>query len=1122
MLRAVAGRGIDDRLLYVLLPSLVYLLLVALIPIDVLMQRHGNDLNLYFEVSRRMLDGELPYRNIPFEYPPGALAAILIPRLPIPDPTLSLGHYVMLFVAMNAAIVAGISLILVRLTKRWRPRRRVTSVLAVWLLVVLITAPIVPWRYDLLPAILSLSGVAAAVTGWPLGAGLLFGLGAATKLYPAVLLPLLLLGYVALRDRPSLMTCAAAFVAGALVPILPFLLADSSSALGFLTYFNERGIQLESFLAGLIGVASNLGLVEAEVVFASGSWQVDTPIAEALLGLGTLLLGASLLLAYVLVYRRFRHEVIATKGISASTLVGAVVAVLLLVMGFGKVFSPQYVAWILPFLPLLAMRHALVGVLICLLTVAIYPMLFADSLVGFDPVALVALNARNAAVLALALWLLLDRDRRRASITPAPPAGAAASQPATPSAGPINRAVSEGVARWRTATLFRALSGATRSRLVVPSLGVWSLATGIIVMLALTYALPMLAVFTVWPAMLVVPGWVVLRWSRVRVGVAAGLGLAIVLSVAISAHLTYWLAILLGRYDRGITIFVAGCLLLSAVPTVVVLARRKKSTVRLRAALRRGWHGLLAGAASAALVAIILGLTIWVVDDAGVTTSWVNWSDLLVHLSIAESVNAGNFPPDVPYFAGAPLTYHWFSDFHAAMLASAAGMFSAITFVVDSSVLTGALGLIVFGLAAHLVRDRRAALIAVLLVTLGGGLGVLRLGIEWMSGAGDALALLTQSGYDHRWTTEWPYFRIPSVFATGLLPHRATTVGLPILGGALLLLVAALPLSGRRLRRNPRAIAVAGATCAALAPFHFFFFPAAYLLSLLYVVAHGRLRGRLFIRDAVTFLVPFAIALPFVVEPLINLGGQGSFRFDLWWDAPSEDGPLGIAFFYITNLGVPFVLGAAAIFMPGLGRARWFLLAWVATMFAIPNLMTFTHVAFDMNKYFQAMWIAVALLAAWAVRRWPTAVLVPVLALSIVTPVQTAIYAVSSRAGVLSSGELEAADWAAVHTPPRSVFVTNGWLHSFTDVAGRLRLHTFVPYIANLGYDTAERVADVHRIYCGGSPEEAAATMRSLRADYVVETSTDETCEAPVDFAASRLFVLAFENASLRIWERVG
>ena len=58
--------------------------------------------------------------------------------------------------------------------------------------------------------------------------------------------------------------------------------------------------------------------------------------------------------------------------------------------------------------------------------------------------------------------------------------------------------------------------------------------------------------------------------------------------------------------------------------------------------------------------------------DAGVTSGGANWRDLGVHLSIAQTLNSGgNFPPDVPYFAGEPLVYHWFADFHAAIAAKA-------------------------------------------------------------------------------------------------------------------------------------------------------------------------------------------------------------------------------------------------------------------------------------------------------------------------------------------------------------------------------------------------------------------------------------------------------------------
>ena len=47
---------------------------------------------------------------------------------------------------------------------------------------------------------------------------------------------------------------------------------------------------------------------------------------------------------------------------------------------------------------------------------------------------------------------------------------------------------------------------------------------------------------------------------------------------------------------------------------------------------------------------------------------------------------------------------------------------------------------------------------------------------------------------------------------------------------------------------------------------------------------------------------------------------------------------------------------------------RWFLVAWVVALFIVPNVVVVSAVEFDMNKYFQIMWIAVAILAAWLIR----------------------------------------------------------------------------------------------------------------------------------------------------------
>lgn len=646
----------------------------------------------------------------------------------------------------------------------------------------------------------------------------------------------------------------------------------------------------------------------------------------------------------------------------------------------------------------------------------------------------------------------------------------------------------------------------------------WRLALVSAALLA-AYLIPIAAVVIVWPVLFLIPGWWLLGWSRAPLTGPERIGLAVILSVALTAHLAYWCSWLLGGYGRdSITVATLLAVLPALLDPTAPAAWRVVSGVARSA--RRNVLPLVLAVMAGGFVAVVLGLAMWVMDEHGLRTSAVIWSDLLVHLSIAESVNAGNFPPDVPYFAGHPLTYHWFSDFHAAIVAKAAGIFSVPAFIVSSSILAATLALLVYGLCRRLTRSRRAAALAVVLAIFGGGMGYLRFLGDWASSSIDPLTLLTSRIYDNQWFTEWPHFSIPSVMGTGLLSHRATTAGLPMLIGAVLLLMIGLPRRSALARGaidRPRVLLLAGALGAMSAPFHFFFFPAVLLLSLAYVVVANRLTDPAAPRNALALLGPYVLAVPFVLPPLLTAAGADRFQLRLWWDAPVTEGPFGVAFFYATNLGVPFLLALAALAWRGL-PARLFLAVWIVTMFAIPNVAVFSHISFDMNKYFQVMWMATAVAAAWFIRSWHPALIALVIAASVASPIQVGVYGVATRYGVLGVADLHAADWAVSATEPRSVFVTNGWLHAFTDVAGRLRVHSFGPYIQNIGYDPGEREAIVARIYCGGDAAESARLVRSLAARYVVEPRPDP-CEAPVSFEDGASFRLVFEDGPLRVWE---
>src|SRR4029077_19517252 len=148
----------------------------------------------------------------------------------------------------------------------------------------------------------------------------------------------------------------------------------------------------------------------------------------------------------------------------------------------------------------------------------------------------------------------------------------------------------------------------------------------------------------------------------------------------------------------------------------------------------------------------------------------------LVHVAIGSSIASGNFPPDVPYFAGEPLAYHWFADFHGAITATVAGIDIIPVYFITSALFAGVLALVVWSLAFQLTGRRRVALIAAILVSAGGGLGWIRLVGDVASGGGNVLDLVTTNPYDNTWADDWPFFRIASVFGTGSLAHRDTTL----------------------------------------------------------------------------------------------------------------------------------------------------------------------------------------------------------------------------------------------------------------------------------------------------------------------------------------------------------
>ncbi|MFP5342012.1 MAG: hypothetical protein ACLGIJ_03665 [Candidatus Limnocylindria bacterium] len=645
----------------------------------------------------------------------------------------------------------------------------------------------------------------------------------------------------------------------------------------------------------------------------------------------------------------------------------------------------------------------------------------------------------------------------------------------------------------------------------------------------LTWIVPPLAIILVWPWLFAVPGWILVRRIAPDLPRAGVAGVGIVTSVYLAAHLVA----VLGRIDgvgRPAVLLAAGLLVLLtalvararhpwladwAAPAVRDLPRAVAGAVRADLA---AW--LIAAAVTLA-VGVVLGLNAWRETPDGFVSGGWNWSDFLVHVAIGNSIVHGNFPPQVPYLAGEPLGYHWFADFHGATLATVADVSIIPVFLASSAIMAGCLALVVWSLALVLTRARRVATIATILVCAGGGMGWLRLIGDVIAGGASVPELVVSTPYDNSWADGWPFFRIASIFGTGFLPHRATTFGLPGLVAVILLVV-------HGLGRRPAAIGLAGLLAALLAPFHFYAFPATYLIVGLYVLwalASGTWRptvGRS-AREAALFMAPVVLALGYVLPAAARQRDAGAFRLVLGWvESRIAEGPAAAVFFYVTNLGIPVLLAIAAVLVLRGSRAapaRGFLAAWLLALFLVPNLVVVSAVEFDMNKYFQIMWIAAAILSAWLIAHWPRPLIVATLALAAISPVLIAVHHATHPAVTMSLAQAAAGRWIEANTPERAVFATDDFINSPVDLAGRLRITTFGPYVANLGYDPAPRALDIDAIYCDG-PDIAAERMAVYGATYVLSSGGILDCPdgQPTDFTASERFETVYSVDGVSVW----
>jgi hypothetical protein len=356
----------------------------------------------------------VPYRDFSVEYPPGFFSLALLPALL----SWNMDAYRVLFSAfMGLLLTLGLWLCS-RIAERVAPQRAASLVPnATWAALAL--GVILVRRYDAIVAASLCMVVWGCLARRPAVVGVGLGIGISAKLIPLFVAPLALAFWLTRKRGREAVIASVTAIGTGLALCGPFVLTAGWHIKDLLAYHEGRPLEIESTGGALLILSRFIAPYGATLSRAFSCNNVvaawDGPIRTAS---GVLLV---LAFGYVGAWTLSRLKREPDDRAATVLLARASCAALVAWMVFGKVFSPQYVTWLLP---LGALVSVLDGVRTeklfwgtLALTQLIYP--FAFKAAGFaeslSPWFGVLVMLRNGSLLTWGISILHDRPPVAAS-----------------------------------------------------------------------------------------------------------------------------------------------------------------------------------------------------------------------------------------------------------------------------------------------------------------------------------------------------------------------------------------------------------------------------------------------------------------------------------------------------------------------------------------------------------------------------------------------------------------------------------------------------------------------------------------------------------------------------------
>jgi uncharacterized membrane protein len=305
-----------------------------------------------------ILEGnQLPYRDFISEYPPVTILSFILPAFLFREP-LSYG------LAFAAEMCLANLIILMFLTKiSDRLTIPIWKTLSVYTIFIISAGTLSTTRHDMLPAMLVIITLYAFITGKKKTTWAILGLGVMTKIYPVILAPIIGLYYLRNKQYSDLINGINALVVVITAISVPWLLIDADGFVYFITYHAERGLQIESTYATILLFGQMLGLTSVDGVNNFGSWNLTSPLADSLANISPYLTAGLLIALYLVffyhIYSRQDLQFVskAPDNMMANLTIQISLLSILILLLTDKIFSPQYLIWLCPLIPLITSRR---------------------------------------------------------------------------------------------------------------------------------------------------------------------------------------------------------------------------------------------------------------------------------------------------------------------------------------------------------------------------------------------------------------------------------------------------------------------------------------------------------------------------------------------------------------------------------------------------------------------------------------------------------------------------------------------------------------------------------------------------------------------------------------------